>query len=76
MSSEISNETMRLLKDFVERNSHLAGIHWDPRLKPTLLVKPFSKDYDEKKRTAHFFLFVAAISETRLRARGVRATNT
>jgi hypothetical protein len=73
MSSEISNETMRLLKDFVERNSHLAGIHWDPRLEPRLLVKPFSKDYDERKRAAHFFLFVAAISETRLIERAENA---
>jgi len=73
MSSEISNETIRLLKNFVERNSHLAGIHWDPRLKPALLVKPFSKDYNEKNRTAHFFLFMAAISETRLIERAENA---
>src|SRR4030067_2516778 len=73
MSSEISNETMRLLKDFVERNSHLAGIHWDPRLEPRLLVKPFSKDYDQKKGAAQFFLFVAAISETRLIERAENA---
>jgi hypothetical protein len=73
MPSKISNETMRLLKDFVERNSHLAGIHWDPRLKPRLLVKSFSKEYDDRKKTAHFFLFVAAISETKLIERAENA---
>lgn len=66
MSSELSEDTILLLKDFVERNSHIAGIHWDQRLKPKLLVNPFSSDYEEKRKAAHFFLFMAALSETRL----------
>ena len=55
-----------MLVDFVERNSHIAGIHWDSRLTPRLLVDPFSSDYKERERAAHFFLFVAAVSETKL----------
>jgi len=52
-----------LLKDFVERNSNIKDIQFDPRVPPKLLIDPYSKDYEEKRKVAHYFLLVASIDE-------------
>jgi hypothetical protein len=55
-----------LLIDYVERNSNTYNLEWDPRLSEKLLLNPFGKSYEEKKRIAHYFLLVASITETEL----------
>ena len=55
-----------LLKDFVERNDNIVGIQWDLGLRPRLFVNPYSKDYTEKKKAAHYFLLAASIDESRV----------
>ena len=72
----MSKEKIRcLLKQFVERNSNVTGIQWDPEMYPKLLIKPYSKDYEERRRTAHYFLLVASVDESRVigRAENARA---
>ena len=64
-----------LLIDYVNRNSNVYNLEWDPRLSEKLLFDPFGKSYEEKKRIAHYFLLVASITETELigRAENSRA---
>ena len=55
-----------LLIDYVDRNSNVYNLEWDPRLSEKLLFDPFGRSYEEKKRIAHYFLLVASITETEL----------
>jgi hypothetical protein len=55
-----------LLIGYVNRNSNVYNLEWDPRLSEKLLLDPFGKSYEEKKRIAHYFLLVASITETEL----------
>ncbi|NIN51785.1 MAG: hypothetical protein GTO23_01240, partial [Nitrososphaeria archaeon] len=55
-----------LLIDYVNRNSNVYNLEWDPRLSEKLLLDPYGKSYEEKKRIAHYFLLVASITETEL----------
>ena len=56
----------RLLSDFVKRNSDIVGMEWDPTLSEKLLINPFNRLPEGMKRTAHYFLLVAAITESNL----------
>jgi len=66
MSPETMNDILPLLKEFVERNSTIKSLHFDPRLSPKLLINPYSNDYEEKKKAAHYFLLVASIDESKV----------
>ncbi len=50
-----------LLAKFVRTNANVADIQWDRRMSPRLLFNPYSKDYEEKKKAAHYFLLAASI---------------
>lgn len=56
-------EIIPLLREFVERNSHIKDLQFDPNVPPRLLFDPYSKDYEDRKRIAHYFLLVASIDE-------------
>jgi len=73
MSLEYAEDITSKLREFVERNSNIACLQWDPRLPPRLLIDPWSKDYGSKKRIAHYFLLVASIDETRVIGRAENA---
>ena len=66
MSSETMKDILPMLKEFVERNSTIKSLHFDSRLPPKLLINPYSKDYEEKKKVAHYFLLVASIDESKV----------
>ncbi|RLI82469.1 DUF2400 domain-containing protein [Archaeoglobales archaeon] len=59
----MSPELIELLKVFIERNSNVPDLQFDPNLKPKLPIDPYSKNYEERKRTAHYLLLVASIDE-------------
>ncbi|MFW6109544.1 MAG: hypothetical protein ACOC6N_03755, partial [archaeon] len=68
-------EITPLLKDYVERNSGVVNLEWDPDLSEELLFDPFADSYEEERFTANYFLLVASITETGLigRAENSRA---
>lgn len=66
-------EITSLLREFVNRNSTIAGIQWDPRMRPRLLMNPFSGVYEERKKTAHYFLLVASVNESKISGRAENA---
>ena len=43
-------EIKSLLIDYVNRNSNVYNLEWDPRLSEKLLFNPFGKSYEEKNR--------------------------
>jgi hypothetical protein len=61
--------------DFVNRNSKLYNVEWDPDFSEPLKIDPFTESYYGKKDVAHYFLLVASITESRLvgRAENARA---
>jgi len=63
MSSEYAEDIIPKLRDFVERNSNIVDLQFNPKLPPKLLIDPWSKDYESKKVVAHYFLLVASIDE-------------
>ena len=66
-------EIIPTLMEFVNRNSNIAGIQWDLRMRPRLLINPYSEVYEERKRTAHYFLLVASINESKVIGRAENA---
>jgi hypothetical protein len=50
-----------LLAKFVRNNVNVADIQWDRRMSPRLLFNPYSKDYEDRKKAAHYFLLAASI---------------
>ena len=66
-------EITPLLREFVNRNSTIAGIQWDPRMRPRLLINPYSEVYEQRKKTARYFLSVASVDETKVIARAENA---
>ena len=56
-----TDELHTLLARFVKNNVNVADIQWDRRMSPRLLFNPYSKDYEERKRAAHYFLLAASI---------------
>jgi len=72
----LTNEELKSkLVDFVNRNSKALGIEWDPQISEKLLFDPFNPSYPARVKTAHYFLLVASITETKLigRAENSRA---
>ena len=63
------------LRKYVDRNSNTYNIEWDPQISEKLLIDPFDKSHEGRRRTAHYFLLVASITETQLigRAENSRA---
>lgn len=47
-------------------NSNVQCLEWDQHLSRKLLFDPYEQDYSARKKIAHYFLQVAAISETEL----------
>ena len=66
-----------LLK-YIERNSDLIGIEWDPNISEQLPFDPFDTSDQLRKTIAHFYLLIASINETELigRAENSRALMT
>jgi len=60
---ETAEEIIPMLREFVNRNSTIIDLQFDPRLPPKLLIDPWSKDYRSRMRTAHYFLLVASVDE-------------
>lgn len=56
-----------ILIDYVNKNSQVQGLQWDQQLRSERLpFDPYAKGYEARKRNAHYFLLVAAITETEL----------
>ncbi|MCL1966215.1 MAG: DUF2400 family protein [Candidatus Bathyarchaeota archaeon] len=47
-------------------NANIADIQWDRRMSPRLLFNPYLKDYEEKKKTSHYFLLAASILDDQM----------
>lgn len=58
-----TDELLSLLTEFVKNNATVADIQWDTRMSPRLLFNPYSKNYEERKVAAHYFLLAASILE-------------
>jgi len=61
-----TDELLSLLLKFVNTNSNVIDIQWDGRMSPRLLLNPYSKNFEERKIAAHYFLLVSSILEDRL----------
>mgnify|MGYP000194444014 CR=1 FL=1 len=59
----MDHELVEMLKSFIEKNSGVPDLQFDPALEPKLPIDPYSRDYKERKRTAHYLLLVASIDE-------------
>jgi len=46
---------------FVNMNSNVVDVQWDRRMSPKLLLNPYSNDYEERKKAAHYFLLAASM---------------
>ena len=66
-------DIIQLLREFVDQNSNIIGLQWDPRLPPRLLINPYSEDYEERIKIAHYFLLVASVDEGRVIGRAENA---
>ncbi len=55
-----------LLSRYVERNSGVVNLGWDPNVTERLLIDPFARSRDGRVRVAHFFLLMASINESEL----------
>ncbi len=58
-----TDELHSLLARFVRTNVNVADIQWDRRMSPRLLFNPYSKEYEDKIKAAHYFLLAASILE-------------
>jgi hypothetical protein len=61
-----TDDLLSLLTEFVKNNATVADIQWDQRMTPRLLFDPYSKNYEERKISAHYFLLSASILEDEL----------
>jgi hypothetical protein len=50
----------------VKDNTNITDAQWDNRMTPQLLFNPYTKDHEEKKHTAHYFLLTAAILDDQM----------
>jgi len=55
--------TIYNLKKFIENYSKVIDLQFNPSIEPKLPIDPYSKDYNERNRTAHYLLLVASINE-------------
>ncbi|MBT0158429.1 DUF2400 family protein [Candidatus Bathyarchaeota archaeon A05DMB-2] len=58
-----TEDLLSLLLKFVNTNSNVVDIQWDRRMSPRLLLNPYSKNPEERKVAAHYFLLVASVLE-------------
>ena len=68
-------EVKILLIEYVNRNSDVINLEWDPDLSEKLIIDAFDKTDEGERRVAHYFLLVASITESNLigRAENSRA---
>jgi len=57
----VNDELLSLLLKFVNMNSNVVDVQWDRRMSPKLLLNPYSNDYEERKKAAHYFLLAASM---------------
>jgi hypothetical protein len=62
----VTDDLQTLLTKFVKTNANIADIQWDRRMSPRLLFNPYSKNYEERNKTAHYFLLVASILDDQM----------
>jgi len=62
----LDRKLIELLKKFVEIYSHTPDLQFDPCIDPVIPIYPYSQDYEERRRTAHYLLLVASIDESRI----------
>jgi hypothetical protein len=55
-----------LLINYVNINCNVQSLDWEQHLSTKLLFDPYARSYSAKKKITHYFLQVAAISETEL----------
>ena len=55
-----------LLINYVNINCNVQSLDWEQHLSTKLLFDPYARSYSARKKIAHYFLQVAAISETEL----------
>lgn len=57
----------------MNRNYKVVNIEMVPKMRPRLLIDPFSTDYEEKRKVAHYFLLAASVIGTRVVGRSENA---
>ncbi|MDR2720289.1 MAG: DUF2400 family protein, partial [Nitrososphaerota archaeon] len=62
----VADDLHALLAKFVRINTNITDVQWDRRMSPRLLFNPYSKEYEEKKKTAHYFLLAASILDDQM----------
>jgi hypothetical protein len=60
------DDLLPLLLKFVNTNSNVVDIQWDGRMSPRVLLNPYSKDDEDRRMAAHYFLMVSSVLEDRL----------
>jgi hypothetical protein len=58
-----TEELLSLLLKFVNMNSNVVDIQWDGRMRPRLLLNPYSENLEERKIASHYFLLVSSVLE-------------
>jgi hypothetical protein len=56
-----TDDVLSLLVGFINKNSNVADVQWDRRMSPRLMFNPYSEKFEERRITAHYLLFAAAI---------------
>ncbi len=56
-----TDEVLKLLVEFINKNSNVVDSQWDRRMSPRLLFNPYSEKFEERKVAAHYFLLAASI---------------
>jgi hypothetical protein len=56
-----TDEVLKLLVEFINKNSNVMDVQWDRRMSPRLLFNPYSEKFEERKIAAHYFLLAASI---------------
>ena len=56
-----TDEVLKLLVEFIDKNSNVVDVQWDRRMSPRLLFNPYSEKFEERKMAAHYFLLAASI---------------
>jgi hypothetical protein len=63
-SDSISAADLRAsLIEYVEKNSGVIDLQFDPTLRPPLPFDPYSEDSSERRKIAHYLLLVASVDE-------------
>ena len=62
----VTDDLHSLLAKFVKINTNITDVQWDRRMSPRLLFNPYSREYEEKKKTVHYFLLAASILDDQM----------